>query len=482
MRSSNDKLTSITVSAAAKFAKTAEQDAQLGCTRIHGLYLRKTAKSATWYLRYTDAMGKRAKLRLGRLLVGEGLGGHIQTIAKQALEYQAMIARGDDPLQQIQQKKEKQREVQQSQVRNRFRRIGTFFEQIYRPHKLRSRYGPGTCKIIEANFSHLFDRDMDTLTAHDIREWEHKRYQEKREQGKSLKRETLVRDLGAFKAMLNFAAGQKKDDPIDEPVIDNNPIANVTVRKASAEERDQQFLSNDSSRRMLTEDELKKLVTGLNAYAEQLRSQRRSSRKHGKKHLPDLDQVSYPHWFVPFTWIALYTGFRPGDIYGLRWEPNQGNSVNLNFGVINIVPEKTRDKGQQPVSIKHPMSEELKQVIKAWHDQQGKPASGYVFPNGAGDRLAKKSHDKHWRHVKRLGGLDDSLAFYSLRHHFISSLVVNKVPLLHIAKLVGHKSTHMIEQNYGHLLPDTAKSVISQFSQSISSLSTPHTESEKVAK
>ena len=43
---------------------------------------------------------------------------------------------------------------------------------------------------------------------------------------------------------------------------------------------------------------------------------------------------------------------------------------------------------------------------------------------------------------------------YSLRHFFISYCVMNGIPSLTIARWVGHNSSKMIEQVYGHLTPD----------------------------
>ena len=42
---------------------------------------------------------------------------------------------------------------------------------------------------------------------------------------------------------------------------------------------------------------------------------------------------------------------------------------------------------------------------------------------------------------------------YTLRHFFISYCVMNEIPMLTIARWVGHSSSRMIEQVYGHLTP-----------------------------
>jgi integrase len=43
---------------------------------------------------------------------------------------------------------------------------------------------------------------------------------------------------------------------------------------------------------------------------------------------------------------------------------------------------------------------------------------------------------------------------YGLRHFFISYCVMSGIPSLTIARWVGHNSSKMIEQVYGHLTPD----------------------------
>lgn len=301
---------------------------------------------------------------------------------------------------------------------------------------------------------------MESLTAEDIRQWE------KQRKSKLIKRTTLVRDLGALKAMLNYAAGLSKEDLIDNPVIATNPLERVTVSKLSAQERDVLGEEANNNRRQLTTTEIKGLYKGIERYSEQLREQRRSSIKHGKKHLPSFDCLTYPHWIFPFTLVALHTGMRPCDLYGLKWSSSD-NFISLDMKKIYVVPEKTRDKGESSARIIFPIESELLKILKAWWFESGSPTTGYVFRSQSRKRLAKKSHNPHWVTIRELGQLSDELDFYSLRHNFISTLVAKGLPLLHIAKLVGHKSTEMIERNYGHLPPTNAENILQLFNKTI---------------
>lgn len=451
-------LTSLTNDRIQKFLSSSgiKERAELACGKITGFHLKKLKKSASWCYRYTDPNGKQRVMSLGKHIKGNQ-----NDFAAIALEQEKQVIAGKDPQLELQKKKIQAIAERQALENKKTKTVGRFFYGVYSELKQKSRYGQGTLNIIKSNFEHLFDREMESLTADDIRQWE------KMRKSKSIKRATLVRDFGAFKAMLNYAAGLSKSDPIDTPVIAFNPLERVTLSKLSSQERDKLGEEQNNSRRQLTTVEIKGIYKGIERYAEQLRAQRRSSIKHGKKHLPSFENLTYPHWIFPFTLVALYTGIRPGDLYGLKWSSSD-NYISLEMKKIYIVPEKTRDKGESSPKVVLPIGSDLFEIIKVWNNESGSKSSGYVFPSKAGKRLAKKSHNSHWKKILKLGKLSNELDFYSLRHNFISTLVSQNIPLLHISKLVGHNSTEMIEKNYGHLSPNQATVAVNLIGKTVS--------------
>jgi integrase len=46
-----------------------------------------------------------------------------------------------------------------------------------------------------------------------------------------------------------------------------------------------------------------------------------------------------------------------------------------------------------------------------------------------------------------------TVGFHQLRHTWASHAVMNGVPLLVVAKNLGHSDTRMVEKHYGHLAP-----------------------------
>ena len=431
------KLTSITKDKLETFIRSANEREQLGCEKIPGFFYLQLKTGGAWRLRYTDLQGKRRTAT-----IADGNTKPAQA-AEIAAEWRAQLKNGLDPLSHKEQLAEQQRAEEQQKAANKYLNTGHFFEAIYTPHKKdNARYADGTLKGIKRNFGHLFSRDMDKITGADILEWYNKR------RAARVMRSTLVRDYGAFKAMLNFAA--KTPDGTSPAVLSDNPIKNYNLPALTISEQDEQEKHNEkleAKRDIISESDRLKISKGLERYAEKIREQRRSSRKHGKPHLPDLDAVEFPHWFIPFCHIARLTGMRPADIYSLKWDNVQHNRFNGQSTLI-FTPSKTR-KAENSRKVKFPIAGELKQVLDAWREQNGNPETGLLFKSERnGGKLEKKAHGTHWKQVKTLGGVNADLDFYSFRHNFISDLVADGVPVSLVAMYVGHKDGSMIAANY----------------------------------
>jgi integrase len=364
----------------------------------------------------------------------------------------AMVWRNQraDPLAETRQRKVAARSAEQMSAS---RTLRDYLDGIYTLHQARKKNeGKHTVDMIRGNFANLLDSDMSTISAADIKTWQSGREKE------GLAHVTLQRAYGALRTLLRHA--------VAEQIIDSNPVAGLSLSAPTAEEKSRSLSADARShRRMLTSKELAGLNKGITLFSEELRAQRRNSRKHGRDYLPDFESVSYPHWFIPFFHLAMHTGMRPGDLYTLTWQ-----ELNLKFRRLVKIPEKTIHH-KRPAKLDLPVTDDLFSVMTLWHDQQGAPTDGLVFPSThdkrAGMAFGKQAHGKAWARVLALGGIDAGLHFYSLRHHFISALVAHGAPLLAVAKLVGHKSATMIEQHYGHLAKSAAADLMQSFSETL---------------
>ena len=156
-------------------------------------------------------------------------------------------------------------------------------------------------------------------------------------------------------------------------------------------------------------------------------------------------------WRRLFT-IGMYTGLRLGDCCRLAW-----NAVNLERGVIQLIPAKTRKHAHgQPITIPiHTM------LMSAFNEIPKSERGDFVLPE-----LADFYKNSKWRvsrglelifkaaHIEtsiRIEGRrtrTPEATFHSLRHTFVSLAANAGVPLPVVASIVGHSSTAMTRHYY----------------------------------
>ena len=167
-------------------------------------------------------------------------------------------------------------------------------------------------------------------------------------------------------------------------------------------------------------------------------------------------------WRRLFT-IGIYTGLRLGDCCRLAW-----NSVNLERGVIQLIPTKTRKHAHgQPVTIPiHPqLKAELSTPIPESSSTRStcstRLSSSFVNPT-----LAEYYKNCKWRisrglelifkaaHIETSVKIEGrrtrtpEATFHSLRHTFVSLAANAGVPLPVVQSIVGHSSTAMTRHYY----------------------------------
>ena len=175
-------------------------------------------------------------------------------------------------------------------------------------------------------------------------------------------------------------------------------------------------------------------------------------------------------WKRLFT-IGIYTGLRLGDCCCLAW-----NSVNLERGVIQLIPTKTRKHAHgQPVTIPiHPsLAAELVMARDEFSDRINRidridgVGSGELFRGKfVNPTLADWYKNSKWRishglelifkaaHIEtsvRIEGRrtrTPEATFHSLRHTFVSLAANAGVPLPVVQSIVGHSSTAMTRHYY----------------------------------
>jgi len=167
---------------------------------------------------------------------------------------------------------------------------------------------------------------------------------------------------------------------------------------------------------------------------------------------------------------GIYTGLRLGDCCRLKWE-----SVNLERGVIQVIPEKTKKHAHgRPVTIPiHPMLlTELQRLREeeTWDREESSRSPFLVSRSQYSDYVNPKIAEAHmttrWRvdeglrkifnaaeitmsvHVEGRQRKHVLASFHSLRHTFVSLSANAGVSLAVVQSIVGHSSSAMTRHYY----------------------------------
>lgn len=153
-------------------------------------------------------------------------------------------------------------------------------------------------------------------------------------------------------------------------------------------------------------------------------------------HMPELD-------------IALHTGMRPSEQYGLTWD-----RVDLVRRQITIPKSKNGNTRHIPLN---------SVAFAAFQELFGRSTGeGHVFVNIHGEPLQGY---KHWFEPTVSEAGLNGFTWYSLRHTFASRLVMAGVDLRTVAELMGHKTIQMT-MRYAHLAPAHKLAAVERLAES----------------
>ena len=136
--------------------------------------------------------------------------------------------------------------------------------------------------------------------------------------------------------------------------------------------------------------------------------------------------------------LALYTGMRRGEQYGLHWI-----DVDWERRLLTILRSKNG-------AIRHlPLNATALRALLELHSRNGH--SDFVCSGAKSPR--------HWfEPTVKAAGLDD-FTWHCLRHTFASRLVMAGVDIRTVAELLGHKTLAMT-MRYAHLAPDHQRAAV----------------------
>jgi len=299
--------------------------------------------------------------------------------------------------------------------------------------KTERRSGTATLARIQANFGGWYERPLQDINSWLVTSWRTKKLKD------GARTATVNRDIGALKSLMSKA--------IEWEVLEEHPL------------RELKPLKNDKNGviRYLNESEELQLRKALDARQEKQRTQRRSFVKwqlaRGRQPLPLLDDVQLTDHLKPIVLLALNTGMRRGEIFGLRWK-------DVSFEQRNLVVRGDGAKSGNSRVI--PLNAEAHELLDTWHRQSTKPRNELVFPSPV-TRRRMTTIKTGWAELLRLSKIED-LRFHDLRHTFASNLAMRGADLYSIKELLGHANIETT-QKYAHLAPEHKSRIVELLSQ-----------------
>jgi integrase len=284
---------------------------------------------------------------------------------------------------------------------------------------------------VKKHFHFILDKPMTEITELDMAKW-------RRERSK-VSLETQRRELTYLKAVLNHAVREK--------AIPGHQLTHYRARGTLTE------TDSKAKVRYLTPAEETRLRAALDAREAELREARHRTNlwraERGHSLYPEIGPLEYADHIKPIVLLALNTGLRRGDLFGLKWE-----HVHLDRRQICKVIEKTsharRKAGKKPEAAILPLSAEAVAILTQC-EKQKHPTSPYVFTSPrSGGRLdnIKKGFEALLDRAK----IKD-FRFHDLRHTFASRLVMAGVDINTVRELMTHSDIKMT-LIYAHLSPD----------------------------
>lgn len=91
---------------------------------------------------------------------------------------------------------------------------------------------------------------------------------------------------------------------------------------------------------------------------------------------------------------------------------------------------------------------------------QGRGGNETIFLNVAGVQFRKSHQSRPMAAACEHGKIEPLIGFHGLRHTWASLAVMGGMPLMVVAKNLGHSDTRMVEKHYGHMRRDYVKKVI----------------------
>ena len=163
--------------------------------------------------------------------------------------------------------------------------------------------------------------------------------------------------------------------------------------------------------------------------------------------------------------VAIKTGMRQGEIFGLMWI-----DIDWQNGFLRVQRQAQRVKGVGKVFFPPktkagrrtiPLGDELIQLLQEHQEKQEAlkakigcnwQEKNLVFPSKTGNPLSESNLLKEYKLLLEIAGLPE-IRFHDLRHTAASIMLNRGITILVVSRILGHSKPSTTLDIYGHLIP-----------------------------
>lgn len=166
----------------------------------------------------------------------------------------------------------------------------------------------------------------------------------------------------------------------------------------------------------------------------------------------------YYNKYYPLLYLAVTTGARLGEVLGLKYNCVKNGYIVINNSLQEILldgkhqmvdmPPKT-EAGIRKITINKTLQQLLTQKAA---DERIMSFDGYVFHTAHGTPYNIRNLRRMWIAVQKAADVPYR-NFHCLRHTHATQLLAAGVPLLEVAKRLGHSKVSHTLNLYGHAIP-----------------------------
>lgn len=178
----------------------------------------------------------------------------------------------------------------------------------------------------------------------------------------------------------------------------------------------------------------------------------------------------------PLLRLAAYTGMRRSELLGLKWP-----DVDLRAGTVAIRRTRTKvgyemveraDTKSRSSTRVVDIDDETVDVMAKWSARQGSEReqwgqawidTGHVFTSEDGEPVHADHVAQRFERLMRDAPEVPAIRFHDLRHTHASLLLAAGIPVLDVARRIGHASAAVTLNVYAHVIPGQGRKAANAF-------------------